>query len=700
MHRVTSGDPITERCKVQDLSKYIPIAVGVILVLIALRFVFKSFNSIGPTEVGLVTKRFGKKLRDGNVIAMNGEAGFQAELLMPGWRFKLWPVYTVDKYDWVQVPAGEIGVVIAQVGGPLPTGAKSAEYKDEFGDFRDLNVFLDGGGQKGVQRPVLPPGSMAPIHPVAFLIVTSGQVYGEPVSPDLPTNDRGNLSASSFGLRTEDLYVTTITPQRGDDVMGIVTVLEGEPLSKGDIASRLGGYADIAEMELQGKSDSEIIAALLGTKNSEHNNYQDFQAFLDHGGRIGLQHDPLLYGAYLLNPFLVKVEIVPMIVVEQGEVAVIKSYVGLAAEDTSGETFKFGSIVKPGHQGIWSEVLRTGKYAINPRCYSAEIVPTSILTLNWATATSEAHDLDQGLSAIDAKSREGFVFKIDLQVQIHVPDTKAARVISTVGTMLNLVNEVLQSAVGNYFRNSLQELEAIKFIETRSEVQAEAEAYVKEYLSRYDVEVRGVYIQDVVLPQQLVEVLTAREIAKQSKETYEQEKQAEETRKDLEQARGTAAAQADLARSQVEIAIEGNKAEAREATARGEAAFTTATGKAKAEIIEATGRATAAAIEAEGLARAAGYTAQKDAVGAEATALVAALGEIGKGGIDLMPDVLVMGGGSSLDGLAATLIDRVRSAGLNGHNGNSATNDTNGTRETEPVAVSATSASEKSASAV
>ena len=35
---------------------------------------------------------------------------------------------------------------------------------------------------------------------------------------------------------------------------------------------------------------------------------------------------------------------------------------GLPTEDTSGEEFKFGSIVKPGHQGIWSEPLRTGKY--------------------------------------------------------------------------------------------------------------------------------------------------------------------------------------------------------------------------------------------------------------------------------------------------------------------------------------------------
>jgi len=72
-----------------------------------------------------------------------------------------------------------------------------------------------------------------------------------------------------------------------------------------------------------------------------------------------------MYGAYLLNPFLVQVELAPMLIVNQGEVAVIKSYLGLSTEDTSGEEFKFGSLVRPGHRGIWREPLRTGKYALN-----------------------------------------------------------------------------------------------------------------------------------------------------------------------------------------------------------------------------------------------------------------------------------------------------------------------------------------------
>ncbi|MDA8101188.1 MAG: hypothetical protein M0042_16335, partial [Nitrospiraceae bacterium] len=99
--------------------------------IVAFLIIVPSIRIIGPTEIGLVMKRFSfRKLSEDNPIAMAGEAGYQADLLMPGWRFKLWLFYSVDKHPWVQVPAGEIGVVIAQVGKPLPIGAKSAVYKN------------------------------------------------------------------------------------------------------------------------------------------------------------------------------------------------------------------------------------------------------------------------------------------------------------------------------------------------------------------------------------------------------------------------------------------------------------------------------------------------------------------------------------------------------------------------------------------
>ncbi|HZB70801.1 MAG TPA: SPFH domain-containing protein, partial [Acidimicrobiales bacterium] len=530
------------------------IVVGVAILVVVL-VLLRSLHSVGPAEVGLVTKRLGKRLGGDQLVALNGEAGYQAELLMPGLRFKLWPLFAVQRYPWVQVAPDHVGLVIAQVGESLPTGAKSAVYKDEFGGFSDLRTFLAHGGERGVQRPVLPPGSTGPIHPIGFVVITSDRVFGKMISEATET--------AIAQVDQSALKVMHITPQGDRDIVGVVTTLEGPP--SGDIASRIGGFSDVTAMEGEATGSSspiQIIQAVLRAKNGLHDNYQDYQRFLDSGGCIGLQHDPLLYGSYLLNPFLVKVELREMLVVRQGEVAVIKSYVGLPTEDTSGTEFKFGSIVQPGHQGIWSEPLRTGKYTLNPRIYEAEIVPTSILTLNWSHATSDAHSLDARLSPIDAKSKEAFTFSIDLQVQIHVPDTRAPKVISMVGTMQNLVNEVLQSAVGNYFRNKLQTLGATEFIEKRDEVQHAAESYIQQYLSRYEVETRGVYIQDVIFPTDLVEVLTSREIAAQERSTFAQQRSAQEARVSLEQQRGVADMQAQLAQANVSIDIERSRAEA------------------------------------------------------------------------------------------------------------------------------------------
>jgi hypothetical protein len=635
-------------------------AIIAVLVALVVFNLFMSLWKIGPTEVGLVRKRFSRKrLANGSPVALDGEAGYQADLLTTGLRFKFWLLYAVTRHPLVQIPAGQIGVVIAQVGDALPIGAKSAAYRPEFGNFQDVRAFMTNGGQKGVQRPVLPPGTVAAIHPVGFLVIALNHVYGVPVAEEyvrlMRFSKGAGFSHEAFGLEEGQLKVVRIEPRASSegkviDMIGTVTTLEGSPSPKGAMANRLGDFADIAELERNpATQDSDLVEAILASKNEVHNNYQDFQRFLDKGGRIGLQHDPLLYGAYNLNPFLVSVELVPMLVVNQGEVAVVKAYVGLATEDTSGAEFKFGSLVRPGHRGIWQEPLRTGKFAINPRVYNVEIVPTFILTLNWADATSTAHNLDKDLKQIIAKSKEGFVFNIDLQVQIHVPDTQAPRVISIVGTMKNLVNEVLQAAVGNHFRDKLQSMPAIDFIEKRADVQGQAQEHIAARLKDYEIETRGVYIQDVVFPEQLVDVLTAREIANQQKATFESEKAAQDKRLDLEASRGKADMQSELAKSTVGIEIAGNKAEAVKKGADGEAYR-----------LEKVGEASAVQTRAEGLAVAAGLDAQQKAVGRDQTAIVNIAKALAGGTQRFMPENLALTiggeGGVSLSGLTPLLM--------------------------------------------
>jgi regulator of protease activity HflC (stomatin/prohibitin superfamily) len=246
-----------------------------------------------------------------------------------------------------------------------------------------------------------------------------------------------------------------------------------------------------------------------------------------------------------------------------------------------------------------------------------------------------------------AKSNEGFVFEIDLQVQIHVADTKAPRVISMVGTMRNLVNEVLQAAVGNHFRDKLQSMPAIRFIETRQKVQEEAFLHIRAQLEQYHVETRGVYIQDVILPAELVHVLTEREIANQEIETFKKQRAAQDERIAMEHAKGTADMQAELAKSKVGVDIKINNANARKAEAEGEAAYISETGAAKG-----------AEVEAVGLARAKGFEAQVRALGASPTALVNIIGQLADSRVKFVPEVLVTGndGNGAIEGLAGSLM--------------------------------------------
>ena len=635
--------------------------IAAALVLIFFLYVaIRSFVNIGAAEQGLVTKRFGKSLPTGQLIATDGQAGYQMETLRPGLRFKLWPLFYVERMPLVQIPAGSIGLVIAQVGAPLDPTARTAVYKREFGNFEDVGEFLRGGGQMGIQRHVLAQGTTVRIHPVAYIVLTTDRQFGRLLSEE---TEHAMQQAANLPL-----YMVVNRPDTSTDMVLIVTALEGGADNAGDMAKRIGGFDDIRALEESTQpgqaANATIIEAILASKNDLHGDFQDAQGFLDHGGLVGLQHDVLRYGSWALNPAVFSVQQAPMFVVNQGEVAVVKAYVGLPTVDTSGAEFKFGSIVRPGHRGIWEESLRTGKYALNTRAYSFEIVPTSILTLNWGERNSEAHDLDSRLNAIHAKSRDGFDFSIDLQVQIHVSDVNAPRVISMVGSMSNLVNEVLQSAVGNYFRNALQAMTAMEFIQERSRVQEEAQIYVEAYLNRYNVETRGVYIQDVVFPDELVRVLTQREIAQQEKATYVQQREAELARVDLENVRGTAAAQSELAQARVSIDVNAALAEAAIKEAEGRAGVTTRVAEAEATRITVEGRARADAEQALGLAKATGYDAQTNAIGAEQTAFVAGLEAIANGRVDITPDIVVGSSGTILDALGAVLL---RSMNGNGH---------------------------------
>lgn len=138
-------------------------------------FTLASFRYVGENSLGVVTKNIGwQELPPGKIIATAGEKGPQATVLPPGWNAWVWPfIYDVDVVELTTIPEGKIGLLSAADGQPLPPDTTYApEWPQETRRLmaEDAEYFLtEGGGYKGPQSSVLPPGKYR-INPKLFTV--------------------------------------------------------------------------------------------------------------------------------------------------------------------------------------------------------------------------------------------------------------------------------------------------------------------------------------------------------------------------------------------------------------------------------------------------------------------------------------------------------------------------------------------------
>ncbi|MFM9983948.1 MAG: SPFH domain-containing protein [Flavobacteriales bacterium] len=602
----------------------------VLVVLVSLLFykvilrVFFGMVIVPEDKIGLVTKKFvlfgaNRELPDGRIIATLGEAGFQARTLAPGLYWWMWPwQYGVEFIPFTVIPEGKIGLVLSKDGKEIPTGNILAR-RVECDNFQDASSFLLNGGQRGRQTSFITAGSYR-INRYLFDVAITDQVIIH------------------------------------ENMIGVVTALDGEPIPQGKIAGK----------EIAG-----------------HNNFQNFDIFLTNGGCRGLQPQLILAGSYNINPWAINIEEIPMTDIPIGHVGVVISYVGEDGKDLTGDTFKHGNIVSKGYRGVWMEPLGPGKYPINTFTMKVELVPTTNLVLNWANARSEAHALDKNLSTITVRSRDGFPFNLDVAQIIHIPANEAPKVIARFGSMNNLVSQVLEPTIGNYFRNSAQDSDVISFLTTRKERQDSAKNHIREVLDEYNVNAVDTLIGDIVPPEALMKTLTDRKIAQEEEKTYETQRMAQEKRQGMEKETAIADMQKEIVKAQqsVEIAertanatvkkAEGDatslklqvnaeaeatkmranaEAEATKARAGAEAEATKLNASAEAEQISKTGLAEAEKIMAIGKSTAEAYELQVSAMGGNNFTRYKITEEIAKGQIKIIPDILIGGSGSNTDG--------------------------------------------------
>jgi len=588
----------------------VSIFAGLLLALIAFRLLL-GIVVISEREVGIVVKKFSwKKLPPGQLLALDGEAGLQADTLAPGWHFGYlaWK-YRITRVPVIEIPQGEIGLVVAEGGASIP-GERILAKVVPCDDFQDARAFLKRGGEKGRQLGILTAGTYR-INTALFTVITA-------------------KNAKLHGMDPRELHVYQVE----SDMVGIVTALDGAPIDEGEIA---------------------------GPVIEHHDNFQRAQAFLTGGGRRGLQEQILLSGSWNLNPWFVQVEQVPMTEVPIGHVGVVISYVGKPHEDVSGASFTHGDLVNPGVKGVWVSPLYPGKHPINTRIMKVELVPTTNIVLNWASRT-ESHKYDEKLNSITVRSKDGFAFNLDVSQIIHVGALDAPKVISRVGSMQNLVDHVLQPIVGNYFRNSAQACTVLDFLSARAERQQEAASHIRAAVKAYDVQAIDTLIGDITPPQALMGTQTDRKIAEEQKKTYEVQREAQVQRQELVRSTALAEIQSQLVASEQGVNIAELQATSRVKAAAGEAQSLQLQAAAEAEGMKLKAVAEAESIRATGEAKAAAYRGGVQALGAQTYAALQIVQTIGDRGVRIVPDVSVSGSGGAAgiaEGLTALLLRQV-----------------------------------------
>ncbi len=546
--------------------------------LFALTVLLLTFRYIPNDRVGIVEKLWSPSgsIRHG-IIALNGEAGFQPELLRGGWHVLMPFQYRLHQMPLVTIPQGKIGYVFARDGHPLPPTQTLANNVTA-NDFQDVSAFLRSGGQRGPQRKFLREGTYA-LNTAQFVVITNERVYFLALDPG-----EADMFKRTAALIAERRGFEPVVIKDAEDSIGIVTVHDGPSLP-----------------------DGQIIAPTVGddvrTPTLYHNNFQDPEKFLQAGGLRGRQLQTLVEGTYYINRLFATIEMIPKTVIEVGNVGVVVSYTGEIGVDLTGDQYKHGELVKKNQRGVWSEPLLPGKYAFNTYAGKVMAVPTTNFILKWNKSETGSHRYDENLSEVLLITKDAFEPSLPLSVVVHIDYRKAPLVIQRFGDIKRLVEQTLDPMVSAYFKNIGQTRTLIQLIQDRSAIQQLSGEQMKEKFAEYNLELQEVLIGTPAAStsgSQIETILTqlrSRQIAEEQVETYTRQEKAAMKEKELREAEARAKQQTFITESELSIGIQTNQGKAEYERSRQEAARIQTLATAESEKIRILGEGEAKRIQ-------------------------------------------------------------------------------------------------------
>ena len=279
-------------------------------------------------------------------------------------------------------------------------------------------------GQKGPRSEVIPPG----FHFMPFVRVLN---------------------------RVEFFPVIDIPPNQ----LGVITAKDGKPLREGQFLADPFPEAQSADM-------------------------LDATTFLKGDGQRGPQVTVLRPGRYRLNQYLFEVQNVQALDVPTGHVAVVRSNIqepGAKCEKDyleAGRGETRGRIAAPlvnrGCIGVWREPLGPNRYYLNPMAYTPTVLPTRLETLEYKGGYTDRQinltvedDGSIRQSVVDNKVEtpkeatdraifvrvEGWTVPVEVRAVIQVNPTDAPLVVASVGDLEKVKDNIITPTIREVMRS-------------------------------------------------------------------------------------------------------------------------------------------------------------------------------------------------------------------------------------------------------
>jgi len=331
-------------------------------------------------------------------------------------------------------------------------------------------------------------------------------------------------------------------------------------------------------------------------------------------GQKGIQLDVLSEGWHLRNPYTWGWQKANITDIPPGSLGIkVRLY---------GKDLPPGMIIAPdGCKGVLKEVLRPGKYRINPYAYSVEVYPAisikpgSIGVVTYLTGDDvltaqipeerkntflveagmkgvQAEALDPGTyylnpymvevsevtlqsqrfemsgdDAITFLTSDGFTINVEGTIEYALIRDKVSLLTHQVGDMEDILKKIILPKARGFSRIEGSKNPAKNFItgETRQLFQNSLESHLRKVCESWGVDIRSVLIRNITPPDEIASIIRDREVAVQTAKKYEQQiaqakSQAELTRQEMLAQQNKAKVEADTVRIRAVIRAEQEQA--------------------------------------------------------------------------------------------------------------------------------------------